>query len=144
MCVLQSTNFTRQLGNGCWATFGSQKTALETFSQSETWDPEYFTTLALPVADENLKCLGHYSFFFFFPDFFPCESQHEPRAGDRATMGREKGWGEAGWVDALSGQGVLGCRDLSAGEYDSRGNSCLMVKEQRKSWVGVRKESRKP
>lgn len=83
-------------------------------------------------------------FFFFFPDFFPCESQHEPRAGDRATMGREKGWGEAGWVDALSGQGVLGCRDLSAGEYDSRGNSCLMVKEQRKSWVGVRKESRKP
>lgn len=90
------------------------------------------------------QMLGPLFFFFFFPDFFPCESQHEPRAGDRATMGREKGWGEAGWVDALSGQGVLGCRDLSAGEYDSRGNSCLMVKEQRKSWVGVRKESRKP
>lgn len=62
-----------------------------------------------------------------------------PRAlGERAAVGREADRkAEADLMstfeaDVLSVQPVPRGRDLSAGVQDSRGNSCLTIKEQRK------------
>lgn len=97
--MLQSTDLIRQLGNGSRAAFGSQKTALEPRSQSETRDPEHFTTLALPVEDENLKCLGHYSFFFLISPLVKVSMNSE--IGEGAARGSEEDWGGAGLISTL-------------------------------------------